>query len=91
MGRRRQFKSPEIARTLSHTFQRLRSPNRDEEMPLNEIRSVANQIAERRIPLQALAESLGIRTTTLYRWFNDVGIKLVTPPGRPPNPDIPLI
>jgi hypothetical protein len=38
-----------------------------------------------------LAEFLGIGTTTLHRWCNDVGIKLVTSPGRPPNPDILLI
>jgi hypothetical protein len=60
-------------------------------MPLNDIKSIAHQIADRRIPVKALAESLGIGTTTLHRWFNDVGIKLVTSPGRPPNPDILLI
>jgi hypothetical protein len=90
-GQKKTIQEPRYCPTLSDAFQRLRSPNSDQEMPLNDIKFIANQFAERRIPVKALAESLGIGTTTLTRWFNDVGIKLVTSPGRPPNPDILLM
>jgi hypothetical protein len=88
MGRERRFANPEVALTLSRAFRKLRSEPADQGTALGEINLVADQIAQRRIPVKGLAQSLGIGTTTLHRWFGEIAIKLATLPGRLPNPEI---
>jgi hypothetical protein len=73
---------------ITHVIQTLKWISNHHEESLAELRLVASQIADKRMPLRGLAESLHMGTTRSRRQFQQFGIPFVTSPGRLPGFDV---